>query len=224
MAMFWVTLLSYILIKEAKQTKHTINFFIKLFMAAVLGALTHYYCIVFTVLICGVYCIMFLCRKRWKEAAGMVATGILAGGVSCLIFLAMLEHIFSGYRGTQSLENLKITSLTEIENRLKNYFSIIDGQVFGGILLYVFVALLFGLILFLSEKEHGGRKKKLAAEKEYILIFIPVIFYFLIVAKIAVYITDKYMFPIYGIILVGIGCVLAQMTQRCFSRKMRSWQ
>ena len=55
MAMFWITLLSYLFVKEVGNKRSGWKFYVSIFMTSVVGALTHYYCIVYTVGISAVY-------------------------------------------------------------------------------------------------------------------------------------------------------------------------
>lgn len=63
-AMFLVTLLIYLLVKEIGRWEVGLNFYVKLGLVALCGALTHYYCIVFTVFICAVFCVILLLNEK----------------------------------------------------------------------------------------------------------------------------------------------------------------
>lgn len=232
LAMFLVTLLTYLLVKEIGIWKFDLNFYVKLGLVALFSALTHYYCIVFTVFICAIFCVILLLNKRVWPAVGVIITGILSGASTYRIFPHMLYHMFGGYRGTEAANNLN-QSADEFWNRIKNFFNIVDAEIFGNVLEYVSVALLFTLILYyVFEKQchsHNGIKQHIYDSCEcmtnimlmrYCLIFIPIGMYFLIVSKMAAYITDRYMFPIYASAMGGFFCLTIIFLQQIFKNKI----
>ena len=99
MAMCWVTAFTFLLVDQIAKP-HTRRFYLSVFAVAFLGAMTHYYCIVYTVFACVVYEVYLLAHKRWKETGLFTGTMALAGSVSVAVFPAMLQHMFFGYRGT----------------------------------------------------------------------------------------------------------------------------
>lgn len=231
LAMFLVTLLIYLLVKEIGVWEFNLNFYVKLGLVALFGALTHYYCIVFTVFICAVFCIILLLNKKVFPVVGVIITGILSGASAYRIFPYMLYHMFGGYRGTEAANNLN-QSADEFWERIKNFFNIIDAEIFGNILEYIGVALFFMLILYYV----FGKQYQTHTTEQYIfdfheatarimlmrysLIFIPISMYFFIVSKMAAYITDRYMFPIYAGAMGGFFCFTIIFLQQIFKNKM----
>lgn len=55
---------------------------------------------------------------------------MLSGFVSYLIFPDMLNHMFKGYRGTQSIDNLK--DMSTFLMGIKSFGNNIDTYVWGG--------------------------------------------------------------------------------------------
>ncbi len=216
--MFWVTLLTEMLVKEVGIRRSDRKFFLKLYAVAVLGALTHYYCIVFTIFICTVFGVFLLLKKKWDSMTGLIVIGILAGSTAYFIFPSMIIHMFYGYRGTEAIDNLK-QSPYEFWTRMKDFFNIVNNEAFGNSLGYIVVGLvLFAAVYCVFENHNNFRsiKKwllgilspdvnaaKILAMK-YTLIFVPVVMYFLIVTKMAAYIIDRYMFPIYAVSIGGL--------------------
>lgn len=232
LAMFLVTLLIYIFVKEIGVWEFNLLFYVKLGLVALFGALTHYYCIVFTVFICAIFCIILLLNKRVFPVVGVIITGILSGASAYRIFPYMLYHMFGGYRGTEAANNLS-QSADEFWERIKNFFNIIDAEIFGNILEYIGVALLFILILFyVLEKQFHYRnsiKQYIFNSCEstikimlmrYCLIFIPIGMYFFIVSKMAAFVTDRYMFPIYAGAMGSVFCLVIGCLQMFFKDKI----
>lgn len=230
LAMFLVTLLIYLLVKEIGRWEFGLNYYLKLGLVALCGALTHYYCIVFTVFICAVFCVILLLNKRVWPVVSVVITGILSGASAYRIFPYMLYHMFGGYRGTEAVNNLNQSS-NEFWERIKSFFNIIDAEIFGSVLGYVGAVLLFMLILYyVFEKQYQSYKTKQyifgfhestvkIMVMKYSLIFIPIGMYFFIVSKMAAFVTDRYMFPIYAGAMASVICLVISCLQIFFKDK-----
>ena len=222
MAMFWCTSLTYILIKDVlSENKINLRFFIALFFVALFGALTHYYCIIFTVASCLIYGLIILKNKSFKKFFILVLSGIFSGLSAYILFPEMVKHMFTGYRGTESIENLN-SSLQESLTRFQQYDEYIDIELFGGLFLYIFSFSLC-IILFLLIKKYVTKDltyniKKSTFIDSYFLIFLPVIIYFIFVGKSSVYITDRYMFPVFPLILAGYFSMFFALIDQLFSK------
>lgn len=208
LAMFWVTALTCLIVRQTG-TYDKRKFYLFLFLCTTGGALTHYYCIVFAVFISVVYGCVLLCRKEWKKAGGFCLAQGMAAVVSVAVFPAMIGHMFSSGRGQESADNLTNSSLSAGLHRIKWFFEILDEELFGGIFIYLFFAAF--AILFVCGWCHRrsdlSEEKKVTAER-YLILGIPVVLYFLLVSKIAVFITDRYMYPVYAVLFLGVFCAL----------------
>lgn len=217
MAMFWVTLLTYCFVKEVREGAGKSEFFLKVFAITVCGAMTHYYCIVYAALISTMYGIWLLFRHRYREVFLFCGVMAAAGIVSYLIFPAMLQHIISGPRGREVMGNA--VNLSDFFSRLKAFSRIINRQLFGS-LGYIFV---LGVIILCSSfiddyyrtcnSDNQTRVSNLIhiihqnLSVHYVLLIIPTVIFFIIVSKITVYWTDRYIFPIYCNIVL-MTCLL----------------
>lgn len=228
MAMCWVTAFTYLLADQIGKP-HTRRFYLGVFAVAFLGAMTHYYCIVYTVFACAVYGVYLLVHKRWKETGLFAGAMVLAGGVSVAVFPAMLGHMFTGYRGTEAIENL--SSLSDYGTRLKNYAGYLSQQLFGGYMaeLAVFICLLLvcGLAAKLcrgqAEGQDGGEPALCGMDRDALwklaCAAVPCLLYFLLVSKMSAYISDRYIFPIYAVFLVWVLVLLACLLRAALSQK-----
>ena len=209
MAMFWVTMLSYLYMKHISETCRA-GFYVEAAVVTILGALTHYYCIVYAVLISVVFGLFLLGKKRWKETFLFCCSMAVAGGLSYLIFPAMLEHVFHGQRGTQSFRNF--ANSADRGERIGNFYSFLNNQMFGGKLSYLLIGIgLLAVFVALAKRVDRG-----AAER-YLLISIPCIVFFLLVSKTAVYQTDRYLVPIYGVVFAGVLCLALTLLENLWS-------
>ena len=220
MAMCWVTVLVYLYIREVERKQFRTQFFVATYVVTLLGALTHYYCIVFAVLISIVYSIYLLVHKMWKKVIAFCVSMGAAGLSAYLIFPAMIKHMFSGYRGKEAIASLG--NLGDFWDSTKAYFDILNNQMFGGILGCVLMALVFYSLFVIMKRNmrqiecFSDCDNKIVQKYElvrYSLIGIPAIMYFLIVSKMAPYQTDRYMMPIYAIAFVGLFCLIIRIVE-----------
>ena len=82
-----------------------IGFYIPVILVTYLGAMTHYYCIVYSFFISAVYGIYLLFKKDYKGVLYFCITMAIAGLLSYITFPPMINHIFSGYRGQEATSN-----------------------------------------------------------------------------------------------------------------------
>jgi len=217
MAMFWVSFLTYLYLKEINMDDKDPYFFIKVSIVTICGALTHYYCILYSVLISIIYGIWLLKNRKIKHTCYFCLAMALSGVISYIIFPAMIKHIFFSYRGKEVLNNA--SNFLDFFAKIKNMFGIINSQLFGGygnILLFGFL-LFWAFIKFYRKKE--GKIKQFETtfkitEKQlfsYILMFVPAVIFFLIISKLTIAITDRYVFAIFGVFFFSVSMVWIQM-------------
>lgn len=199
MAMFWVTLITFLAVKGFSE-KRNFPFFVQIFAASVAGILTHYYFLIYLFFMCCTWGILLFFEKRFREILKLLLTIVLSGITALMIFPAMVQQILNGHRGVEAVDNLKNISLSEYIDRLFAFFGFINEQIFGGLLPVIIVGFVLALIL-------GIRKKALFVNKEIILAAVPCLEYFIIVAKIAAYSYDRYIQPIYPVVAV-LGCCM----------------
>lgn len=213
MALFFVTYITYLMIKLIK-TGVSIKTLEIVITVSILGALTHYYVIVYLFFSCLLMGIYLLARKDYRQLGVFVLSMAAAGGVSVLMFPAMLRHMFlGGERGKESISNL--TNAADYTERLKTFYDIVNKEVFGNCLTYLAVFILIFLLLASGGRQTGWRHRvRLAEHFDWIVLILPSVCYFLLVAKMAVYKTDRYIFPVYAVALTGMICLLYKLGRR----------
>ena len=203
MAMFWVTLISYLFVRSLEE-EFSWNRTIQICLAAIAGALTHYYCIIYLCATCVIFGICLILLKRWKELLVLIGNMVFAAGMSVKIFPAMLKHMFSGYRGTQTVDNLMKWTGFERWERLKSFYGFINTQMLGkiGSACIVFAVLIL-VVFVLTGREKGFVRFEWnkTAFMRWLIVGIPIGAFFLFVSETAVYVTDRYLFPIYAVTL-----------------------
>lgn len=168
--------------------------YIFLGIVSIAGILTHYYFIIYLFYSCVIYGGRLLVSRMWKHLVGFIMVMGGAVGISYIIFPVMISHIFLGYRGEQSFDNLLHSQWGA---SLKFYMQKLDN-IFGGLMLAVIA---ISCICLLKNAGRLNHKKK---ENIYILmiILVPGILYFLTITKIAVLMDERYISPIFGISVI----------------------
>lgn len=252
MAMFFVTLTAWMFLRLLEEGTSWWRG-IALCVVSIAGALTHYYCIVYLFFICVVYGVFLLAEKRWKDIVTLFLCMGVAAFDSVRMFPAMTYHMFSGYRGAESIQNLTHLSKEGYLERLRQFGAFLNKQLFGqwG---WAAVAALFllwcgtvlirimrneksghAIAVFYRKKADGSGEGKAVKGEEpkfwqedmisgqevadiqsdtailagqthdevekFLLVGIPAFLYFLFVSKTASYVTDRYLFPIYAVML-----------------------
>lgn len=199
MAMFWCTLYIYLFIKSLWEEQN-VKTLLLIYITAVLGALTHYYVIVYLVLLSIVYGVILLIEKKYREVLRFCITMVASAITSLLVFPAMLKHLLVSNRGKESLGNA-VSSFEVYFEKIKMYMQTVFWGILGNMSKVLIVLMLVGILLLLLKRRKNISKEKLFSG---CLLLIPTIVYILLICKISVYVTDRYMYPVYGIIMICI--------------------
>lgn len=122
-----------------------------------------------------------------------IVTMCTAGLISVAIFPAMLQHIFSGYRGQQSFDNLLHSSWFGL---FRFYYGKLDS-LFGGMLIGILI--IAGIFCVIYRKKI---ESDIVTVRKWTILFFPCILYFLTITKIAVMMSERYISPIYSISII----------------------
>lgn len=205
MAMFWVLALTYAVIRLIGECNRFRDYLLILF-CTVCGALTHYYCIVYAVMLSIAYGCFLLYDRRWKETCLFSLVQAAAGIMAVVIFPSMMKHIFFGYRGTQRLNNLKQGGIESLVRTWETWKTM-DYELFGGALIYIAGAAIISLCVYGYRKCHG---EKLAVDKiflaRFLCCFSACATYFLIICLISSNSDTRYISPVYGALLAVVVC------------------
>lgn len=216
MAMFWVTVLTYLFWKQIGESSR--KFYVKLFICVVCGALTHYYCVLYAISISVAYGILLLHKKAWKETALFCLTQGMAAVASLVVFPAMLKHVFMGYRGKEAFGNLADNFSCNGFSRIMTYINQLDGELFGSIFAYIVVGAGICLLIFGIQgcQKELTTEKKITTERLFCVIFAEVL-YFGVVSISSAYLTQRYMTPIYAVLLLTIFYLVSRWMKKKFA-------
>lgn len=163
----------------------------------VLGVLTHYYYILFLAGIYLFFLFKYIKAKDKKSILKYTISMIISAVFVLVIFPYALSHIFSSYRGSNSLFNL--TNLGSFFSNIKGYWFLINSHIFlNGILPFLIVALVLIAFSIITKK----KKLHFAINKNIILILIPLSTYLILVIKTAPFIDIRYILPVLVYILL----------------------
>lgn len=200
MAMFMVTWITYLHVRYIKKGELDTAYYYKLAFITMAGALTHYYFIIYCFFLFLCFGIFLVLQKKAKQLMIMVAVLLLTALHAVLFFPAMIKHIFMGYRGEETFSNL--FSNKDYFLKLVSYNKFINNELFG--VSYVVLGVLAAVIIYRLIK----RKK---INKKIITIVMPCLGYYLVISKISVYTTDRYIYPIYALIIVIVFSQLFEL-------------
>lgn len=187
-----------------------------IFLALVFGVLTQYYFLVFAFFLAGCTWLFLMLLKRMR--AVIAYTAVMVSGLSACIFVwpVIYRQIFRDYRGVEAFGNM---GKSFDAGSLMRFLGILDKEMFGGGLLLILagMAVLFLRGVFI----HAFRVKNLTDESRavpfavsgragnarfWIWFFILLgMLYIAVIAKIAPYQTDRYIFNIYAIAVLELA-------------------
>lgn len=178
---------------------------IVLFVMSIITALTHYYCIFFLVLACFGYGLVLLVDKRIKAIIKFAITMILAAIASVVIYPPMLSIMDSMYRGKESMDNLAGRGIKEYMGYLAFYLQrSLNVHLFGYCLLFVVIAFGASVVSYvLKRKKFNGN-----ILRKIFCLSIPCVLYFLLIAKVSVMKTARYMYLLYPSLLILGFCMI----------------
>ena len=219
MCSFFIVFLTYLIVCHIHLNSDNVLFYIKLILTIIFGSLTHYYFIIFAFFICSIYGIYLIYKRYFKDLIKCILSALLAAAISLMVFPHMIDHIFKGYRGEQTFSNLSNSNLIECIN---NYIKIIVNDFWG--LEATKIILLFVMLFFLSAMliaifKHNLKEYMLYFKNGLLLIILSGICYFTLVAKISPSTTERYIYPIYPLILLCIFVVTGQSITYIFKKR-----
>lgn len=181
----------------------------------VIGSLTHYYYLVYLFVLYVMFMIKYIVNKNYKMAIKYTLCMAISGIVSLIIFPYSFVHMFMGYRGQGMISNF--TNIESMWLGIGNYLGLIVLDVFNGMLIAMLLIILGIWIYELIKKKEITFK---LTNKYIMIIVIPTLIYFAIIAMGSPYREIRYIMPICPILFI-IGIYITKVTmERVFSTKI----
>ena len=204
----------YIHMKNYHKQKLEIKDLILMSVFIILGALTHYYYLVFVFVLYIMYIIHFIKGKNVINAIRYTVTMIISGTIYLLMFPYSIWHVFIGYRGQGAVSNL--SSFKTMWDSLGGYIRILDNQVFNRILvLFIIFASIYILIKIVKNKIIIISFK----DRELFLLLTPTLVYFIIIACVSPYQEIRYIMPICPAIVITAMYIMKNLLRRMLSSR-----
>ena len=167
-----------------------------LMLITLFGYMTHYYFVIYAGVTAIIFCVWMLLKRDWKG----IFQYVLALGTTAVLGICVwpfsLKHVFSGYRGRESLGVITSGSFHWI--KIKLVLDQVFGELFGGRWWLPCTALCLLIVAMVWTK-----KKELIGKE--MLVFVPMFVYTVVVAQIVPFYVDRYfmcVFPFWCILLV----------------------
>ena len=191
-----IVITTYLHIKLLEKREKNNILLITIGISALVGSLTHYYYLFYLVMLFIMLCIKYIKEKDFKGLSKYIITMITAGIASLIIFPYSIQHMFFGYRGQGTINNL--INISKFIINIFQYIIVINVYNFNNILLF----LIIGIILIIIYKKN--KKKKIIEQKNKYIKYIelPTLFYFILVAISSPWIELRYIMPICGMIFI----------------------
>ncbi len=185
-------------------------------ITALIGSLTHYYYLFYLVVLYLILAIKYIKEKEYKLLVKYTLTMAIAGILSLLIFPYSIQHMFFGYRGQGVISNL--TDIPKFLTSVGAYLAKVNRFGFNNLLFVILMAIIGILIYNKRHKNHSINNKK---ENRGILklIYLPTIFYFVIVAIASPWIELRYVAPICSLIFVLVIYYLYELLKTILDEK-----
>lgn len=182
-----------------------------------LGFLTHYYFMIFHFFLTAGLCAYFLIKQRKiKKCLLYGFSAVVAIALGVLTYPSSLGQMFKGQRGAEATGNF--FQLGNTWERIKYFLSLINQQLFCGLMLVfaiVFIVILVTLIL-----------QKHAAIDMTSILAITAVGYFLAISKTALMLGDssvRYIFPVFSLILLVMFSYADQFVTYNAKHRVDQW-
>lgn len=180
----------------------------------VIGSLTHYYYLVYLFVLYVIFMIKYITSKNYKMAVKYTTCMAISGIVSLIIFPYSFVHIFMGYRGQGMIANL--SNIETMWHGLGEYLGLTLLDVFNGLLIVILLIILGVYIFEFAKKREITFKFK---NKELMLVILPTLVYFAIIAFGAPYAEIRYIMPICPLIFIIFIYALKVVLARVLKEK-----
>lgn len=191
-----ILITTFLHMKLLEEEKINMPLFLSIGISALVGSLTHYYYLLYLGMLYIVFALKYLRQRHFKKFMYYTLTMLITAVISLTIFPYSIQHMFFGYRGQGVIYQL--SNLSKFLINILLYLWKISYYGFHN-LLWIILILLLSFILYKKSKRIVSTIPK---NKYIMIIAIPTMFYFLIVAMASPWIELRYMLPIYPLLFI----------------------
>lgn len=193
---------------EVFTVREHLKYYIGLGLFTILGALTHYYFLVYQCLTAFVYVAALIYYRRYRDIFRYAGTMAVSGILYICIYPAVLTHIFFKYRGREAVH--KFLKGGTLFGDVISMFSEFNSQLFKGWLLpFIFILILLtGYLLMIKKIEWKSIRKGM-------FLTFPSLIYFFGISKASPYVSIRYISPVapllFTALMVWIKCLIEKI-------------
>lgn len=201
-----------------------------LIIVTMLGFWTQYFFLFYCLILAAVTAALLLYSKRIKDFWHYVRSMVFAAVIGVGVFPFAISDVFSSGRGVEALDNLA-SGFDGYGTRLATFASILVNRTFGKtmwVILLLLAIVMVGLLLYgrgqrkiahaeganqenMTEKQQDAEK----GDKRMLLcmLVIPVAGYFLLASRMAPYLVDRYIMPLFPFVILLVALFLVEVAQ-----------
>lgn len=228
----WCVLSLYIHLRLIRAEKLDWKDYIWIGLSTFLGVMTHYYFLAYLFILAVCFCVFLLKYKRVKEVIWYCITMAITAGISIAVYPAMLKHIFGGYRGDETMNNLK-GDLNGFIESLKTVSEAVLTDIFGNMIVGIVILAVIAIYAIIhcifitkqnkqcnlsGEDENDHVENKLTRTRIVIMV-ITLIGYYLLIVKATPIRDFRYFAPIYPLIIMTVILGMYQPLQRYIKKQ-----
>lgn len=208
-----ITITTYLHLKLLDKKEKNNMLLIAIAISALVGSLTHYYYLFYLACMFIMFVIKYIKEKEFKMLAKYVLAISIAGVLSLAIFPYSINHMFFGYRGQGTIENL--TNISKFFGSIARYLLITNVYGFNN-LLFILIITSIGIIIYKNIKNKEVFSIKNSSIK---YIALPTLIYFILVAISSPFIELRYIMPICGMMFVIVIYYIASILNNMVKEK-----
>ncbi|MBE7036790.1 MAG: glycosyltransferase family 39 protein [Ruminococcaceae bacterium] len=184
-------------------------------ITALIGSLTHYYYLFFLAAMFLLFALRFFQDKKYNLLIKYSMVMVIAGIASLSIFPHSIQHMFFGYRGQGFISKLKNTEVF-LKNLLA-YLAKLDLFTFHCLLTAVLIVILviYSIQRFKKKFSKYHNPNPINART----IWVPTLFYGLIVSVASPWIELRYIMPVCGLVFITVAYYLYLWLRTVLSEK-----
>lgn len=186
--------------------KRHVKHYLLLMLITILGALTHYYFLIYQCLIAAIYVLGLWLHKRYRDVFRYIGTMAVSGGIYVCLYPAMLNHVFFKYRGREAVH--KFLKEGTVFGDVISMFGEFNDQLFKGWLLPICLLLLLLTAFLIIRKKVEWR-----AVGRGLILILPSFIYFFGISKASPYVSIRYVSPVAPLLFTALAVWAKYLTE-----------